>query len=174
MANSFETAERMLIPAVLVYLRASDHILMLHRNTKKNDYHEGKYNGLGGKCEPNESIFDAAIREVKEESGIIISRDSLRLVGHVHFPGFKKNKTKQHVLEDWLVAVFIARLDTRMDFLEKRKGPEGELIWVPQEKVLNLNLWAGDKVFLPKVFSGTSFYATIWYDGELVVKFELD
>ncbi len=48
----------------LCYIRKDDEILMLHRIVKKNDIHEGKYNGLGGKIEPGESPEECIIREV--------------------------------------------------------------------------------------------------------------
>ena len=44
--------------------------LMIYRNKKQNDYHEGKWNGLGGKFEPGESPEECAIREIEEESGL--------------------------------------------------------------------------------------------------------
>ncbi len=46
--------------------------LMIHRTKKENDYHEGKWNGLGGKFEEGESPEDCAIREIREESGLLV------------------------------------------------------------------------------------------------------
>ena len=37
--------------ATLCYVIDDDKTLMLYRNKKENDYHEGKWNGLGGKFE---------------------------------------------------------------------------------------------------------------------------
>jgi 8-oxo-dGTP diphosphatase len=43
-------------------------LLVKRSETKKID--PGVYSGIGGKVEPGESIYDALIREVEEESGI--------------------------------------------------------------------------------------------------------
>jgi len=56
--------------ATLCYVTDGEKTLMLYRNKKENDYHEGKWNGLGGKFEAGESPEECAIREIKEESGI--------------------------------------------------------------------------------------------------------
>jgi len=43
--------------ATLCYVqdKKTNSTLMLHRVKKENDYHRGKWNGLGGKFEPGES-----------------------------------------------------------------------------------------------------------------------
>ena len=45
-----------------------DSILMCFR--KKKDWQEGRYNLVGGSMKPGESIVEAAIRELKEETGL--------------------------------------------------------------------------------------------------------
>ena len=45
---------------------------------------------------------------------------------------------------------------------------EGDLEWVPIANVLDLNLWEGDKKFLPFVFSDKTFSGTFYYkNGQL-------
>lgn len=51
---------------------------MLHRVKKENDMHEGKWNGLGGKIEFGETPEENAIREIKEESGLIVRNPVLK------------------------------------------------------------------------------------------------
>ena len=41
---------------------------MLHRVKKENDYHEGKWNGLGGKFEAGESPEECAKREIEKNA----------------------------------------------------------------------------------------------------------
>ena len=62
--------------------------LMIHRVKKENDYHEGKWNGLGGKFEQGESPEECAVREVREESGLLIKKPKLH--GFISFPNCLK------------------------------------------------------------------------------------
>jgi 8-oxo-dGTP diphosphatase len=52
---------------VLIFILREDHVLMLYRNKAPNQH---LWNGVGGKLEPGESPEEAAIREVKEETGL--------------------------------------------------------------------------------------------------------
>ena len=46
--------------------------------------------------------------------------------------------------------------------------PEGRLLWVDNDKVMDLNMWDGDRVFLEWVATKNVFNAKIEYkDGEL-------
>ena len=72
--------------ATLCYIRDGEKTLMLHRNKKANDMHEGKWNGLGGKVEGGESPEACAIREVLEESGLVVSKPQYK--GFITFPNF--------------------------------------------------------------------------------------
>jgi 8-oxo-dGTP diphosphatase len=142
--------------ATLCYVRRNGRTLMLHRVKKKDDVHEGKWNGLGGKFEAGESPEDCVLREIKEESGLSLRSPVLK--GVLTFPGFAHG-------EDWYVFVF-----TASEFSGKQiDSPEGELKWVPDRDLLKLNLWEGDRVFLPLLkrrghFSGKFHYT----DGRLV------
>jgi 8-oxo-dGTP diphosphatase len=147
----------MTVLATLVYITKDDQTLMIHRVSKDGDLHKGKFNGLGGKFEPGESPLECAIREVKEESNLDIS--DIKLKGHILFPKFDKKG------RDWLV--FIYRADEFTGEL-KRENPEGILDWCPTKDLLNLNLWDGDKIFIPHVFSNSTFEGKFFYkDGNL-------
>lgn len=142
--------------ATLCYVKKEGKTLMLHRTKKENDYHEGKWNGLGGKFEPGETPEECAIRELLEESGLHVTNPELR--GMLTFPAFDG-------VDDWYAFVFVAREFTG----ELIDSPEGDLAWIDDDKVLDLNLWPGDKIFIPwlnqeRFFSGKFNYA----NGEFV------
>lgn len=142
--------------ATLCYVRKGGRTLMIHRVKKENDMHAGKWNGLGGKLEPGETPEECAIREIREESGLVAANPLLK--GFLTFPMFDG-------VEDWYAFVFLVR-DFEGDLID---SPEGFLKWVPNEEVLDLNLWAGDRIFLPwleraGLFSGKFIYQ----DGELI------
>ncbi len=126
--------------------------LMLHRVKKKNDYHEGKWNGLGGKLEETESPEECVIREVKEESGLTIF--SPRMHGFITFPQFDGK-------DDWYVFIFTAD-----NFVgELIDSSEGNLEWIPNDKVTELNLWDGDAVFLKWLKQDKFFSAKFNYEN---------
>ena len=54
----------------LCYIQRGNQYLMLHRVKKKNDLNEGKWIGVGGKCEENESPEECLLRECREETGL--------------------------------------------------------------------------------------------------------
>lgn len=136
--------------ATLCYLTKNGRTLMLHRVKKQDDVHEGKWNGLGGKFEPGESPEDCVKREILEEAGLKLK--SPRLKGVLTFPDFAKG-------EDWYVFVFTAsRFTGRL-----LDSDEGSLAWIKDKDLLKLNLWEGDRVFLPLLrkrgqFSGKFHY----------------
>ncbi|MBI4348692.1 MAG: 8-oxo-dGTP diphosphatase [Elusimicrobia bacterium] len=161
MANAYETGERKAIPAVLIYPERDGEILMLHRNKRPQDFHAGKWNGLGGKCEPDESPLETARRELHEEAGLDLPLERLRPLGIIQFPNFKPKAA-----EDWLVYVFLADVPGGGP---PPACPEGTLEWIPRDKVPGLNLWSGDRHFLPLVLERKPFVATMWYkDGDCV------
>lgn len=122
--------------ATLCYIENQGKTLMLYRNKKENDYHEGKYNGLGGKFESGESPEECAIREVWEESGLNV--ENMILKGTITFPLFDGK-------DDWYV--FLFQIDKFSGKLID--SPEGRLDWIDNDKLLDLPLWEGDKIFLP-------------------------
>ena len=123
---------------------------MLHRVKKKNDIHEGKWNGLGGKLESGESPEECVIREVYEESGLIIKNPNLR--GIMTFPKFDD-------IDDWLVFLYTAT-DFNGDLIESN---EGVLKWINNNEILNLNLWEGDKIYLDWLNQDKFFSAKFIY-----------
>ena len=52
--------------------------LMLHRVKKKNDVNHDKWIGVGGKFEDGESPEDCLLREVREETGLTLTRYRFR------------------------------------------------------------------------------------------------
>ncbi|MCM2278453.1 MAG: 8-oxo-dGTP diphosphatase [Oligoflexia bacterium] len=165
--NAFESGARKAVPAVLVYAQLGDQVLMIHKG-RPGDYHAGKWNGLGGKCEPDESAMEAARRELREESGLELPRECFRPLGILHFPNFKAHRN-----EDWIVWVFIARVPREHSSGLVSECAEGKLEWVPRAKLLELNLWAGDREFLPYVVAERPFQGTIWYHHQEVLRSEL-
>ena len=133
---------------------------MIHRVKKENDYHEGKWNGLGGKFDEGESPEDCVIREVKEEAGLTITNP--RMNGFISFPLFDGK-------DDWYVFIFTAR-----EFSGKLiDSNEGNLEWIPNEKLTKLNLWDGDKIFFDWLFKDKFFSAKFVYENGKMKNYEV-
>lgn len=150
------------IVATLGYILSPDksRVLLIHRNARANDQHLGKYNGLGGKMEPDEDIVACMRREIREEAAIECERLSLR--GTISWPGFGKNG------EDWLGFIFLIE-DFSGTPLER--NAEGELEWIAIASIMALPLWDGDRYFLPLVFDDDSraFHGVMPYrDGKAI------
>jgi 8-oxo-dGTP diphosphatase len=150
------------IVATLGYVLSPDgrRVLMIHRNIRQGDHHLGKYNGLGGKVEPEEDVLAGMRREILEEAGVECT--AMRFRGTLSWPGFGKHG------EDWLGFVFV------IDAFEGEPmsvNPEGTLEWVELDRLFELPMWEGDRHFLPLVFDGDArpFHGVMPYrDGRML------
>ncbi len=105
---------------VLCLIQKEDKYLM--QNRIKNDW-KG-FTLPGGHIERNESIVDAVIREMKEETGLDIQNP--RLCGIKQFP-----------IENGRYIVFLFHTD---EFLgEVTSSEEGEMVWVKKSELSKVN-----------------------------------
>jgi 8-oxo-dGTP diphosphatase len=149
--------------ATLCYVinKKSDSTLMIHRVKKENDYHQGKWNGLGGKFEQGESPEECAIREIKEESGLTVK--SITMKGFITFPMFDG-------IEDWYVFIFVTD-DFEGELIDSN---EGDLAWIPNEQLTEINLWDGDKIFISWLFKDKFFSAKFNYKNGKFIDYEVN
>lgn len=150
----------------ICYIEKDGKTLMLYRNKKKNDVHEGKYVGIGGKFEFGETPEECIIREIKEETGLTVN--SLRYHGLISFPKFAND-------DNWYMFIFSCK-DFEGEVPEDRLDdcPEGRLLWVDNDKVMDLNMWDGDRVFLEWVATKKVFNAKIEYKEGILDKYHVD
>jgi 8-oxo-dGTP diphosphatase len=133
------------ILATLGYVldESGNKVLLVHRIGRgPDDPHHGKYNGLGGKLERDEDIVAGMKRELMEEAGINV--EEMELAGTVSWPGFGKQG------EDWFG--FIFRI-TSFSGDVKTANDEGDLLWMNIDSLMDLQMWEGDRYFLPLVFA---------------------
>ena len=133
---------------------------MIHRVKKDNDMHEGKWNGLGGKLSSGETPEECAVREIKEESGRDVTH--MRLKGILTFPSVANN-------QDWYAFVFVVDA-FEGDLIE---SVEGDLSWIPNDQLLNLNLWQGDRIFIPLLKEPGFFSGKFIYEGGELIDYDL-
>jgi len=147
-----------MIFATLCYLKKDGKTLMIHRTKKENDMHRGKWNGLGGKMISGETPEQCAIREIWEESGLQATK--LELKGILTFPEFSQS-------EDWYAFVFVVH-EFNGELIE---SPEGILRWVEDEELMQLNLWEGDRTFIPWLEQPGFFSARFVYSDGLLKEY---
>ena len=110
--------------------------LMLHRVKKKVDINKGKWIGVGGGFEEGESPDECLRREVREETGLTLTE--FRFRGVVTF--LCNDSTSDQFMYLFTATGWTGELDMDCN--------EGDLAWVAKEKVVDLPIWEGDKIFL--------------------------
>ena len=118
----------------LCYIENNDCYLMLHRTKKKKDVNKDKWIGVGGHAEGNETPQECLLREVKEETGLLLT--SYKFRGLITFISDE--------YEAEMMCLFTADGYTG----ELITCDEGELEWVKKSDVPQLPTWEGDAQFL--------------------------
>ena len=147
----------------LIYLENSrGEYLMLHRVKKKNDINHDKWIGVGGGFEYGESPEECALRETQEETGLTLT--DCRFRGIVTFDCEGQETLYMHL--------FTASGWTG----ELTDCDEGELEWMPKEKVYDLPIWEGDKIFFRLLEQERPFFSLkLSYDrGDVLRRAVLD
>ena len=138
--------------STLCYLERGNEYLMLHRVVKKNDVNKDKWIGVGGHFEQDESPEECLLREVREETGYTLT--SYRFRGIVTFVSGDGVTEYMHLFTADGFTGTPAECD------------EGVLEWVPREKIEDLNIWEGDKIFFRLLASEEPFFSLkLVYDG---------
>lgn len=140
----------------LCYLEKDGCYLMLHRTKKQQDENAGKWIGVGGHIEEDETPEDCLVREVREETGLTLT--GYRARGVVEFSSDEWGEERMHLF-------------TSDDFEgEVTACDEGELKWIPVEQVPSLPLWEGDRIFLQLLTQDVPFFIlSLEYQGQELV-----
>ena len=145
----------------LCYLERGDEYLMLHRTKKENDENHDKWIGVGGKFEAGESPEDCMRREILEETGLTVT--DYRYRGIVTFVSNVYETEYMHLftVTDWTG--------------EARECDEGELAWIKKQKLFDLTMWQGDRIFLRLLQEDVPFFSLkLTYRGDELIEAVLD
>ena len=145
----------------LCYIEKDNQYLMLHRISKKNDVNKDKWIGVGGHFEDRESPEDCLLREVKEETGLTLT--AYRFRGIVTF-----------ICDDYPVEFMC--LYTADGYEGRLKEcDEGRLEWVDKDKLMELELWEGDKIFFRLMDEEAPFFSLkLVYENGVLMEAVLD
>lgn len=139
--------------ATLVYALRDQQVLLLRRTSDPN---RGLWVAPGGKLDRGESPVECAVREMREETGLVIERPVMRAV---------VTETSPRPDYQWLTFIFVA-WDFDGTFTP---APDiGEFRWVPVDEVSKLAIPPADAIFFPRLLQdGTTFNVKFEYDGDL-------
>jgi 8-oxo-dGTP diphosphatase/2-hydroxy-dATP diphosphatase len=128
---------------------------------KKRGFGAGRWNGFGGKVQENESIEDAAKRELREEAGIEVK--SLEKLGVMDFE-FKDNPV--------ISEVHIFRADSFLG--EPTESEEMTPQWWHVDEIPFKEMWPDDTYWMPLFLSGKKFKGRFLFgESDIVLEKEL-
>ena len=141
-----------MLQTTLCYLNENGKTLMLHRVKTKDDVNHDKWIGIGGKFEHGESPEECMLREFAEETGFALTAWAYR--GLVTF-----------VSDTWCEYMHLFSASAYEG--EMRICDEGTLEWVDTDKLTQLPIWEGDKLFLRRLLAGEEeINMTLRYEGD--------
>ena len=143
--------------STLCHIIKDDSYLMMHRVKKENDINKDKWIGVGGKFEYGESPEECLLREVKEETGLTLTKYKFR--GIVTFCYGEDVVEYMHIFDGYEFEGELTECD------------EGELVWVPIKDVCSLPIWEGDKIFFKLLAENADFFSLkLVYDTDDTLK----
>ena len=152
-----------MLQSTLCYLERGDAYLMLHRVKKEHDANRDKWIGIGGKFEDKESPEDCLLRECREETGLTLthwrSRGLLTFIW-----GNMTEFIHLYTADGWTG-----------EMIQGDACREGVLEWVPKEKVEQLPIWEGDKIFFKLLNEEHPWFSLkLVYEGDVLRQAVLD
>ena len=139
--------------ATLCYIVRDGQLLLIR---KKRGIGAGKINGPGGKVDPGETPFAAAIRETQEEVGVTPCDPQLR--GDLLF-----------TFADGLVLRCLIYLADGCQG-DPHETAEAIPLWFPTDALPYEEMWEDDREWLPLLLAGQSFTGSFGVDGDAVTK----
>jgi len=154
------------VPRTLCFITCGDEVLLLKGAPNKRIW-ANRYNGVGGHVEKQEDVFTAALREIREETGLTV--EDLCLCGIV-------NVDAGHPQRGVMLFVFLGRVSSRQVY----PSAEGELEWVAISDLDHYDLVEDLGILLSRALAmrengvcGQPFFARSYYNprDQLQVEF---
>ena len=133
----------------LAYLVKEDSICLGY---KKRGFGAGNWNGFGGKLEAGETLEEAVIREIEEESEVLVSVNDLEKVALVDFFFQDKTHLKVHTF-------FVRNWQGDPQETEEMKPAWFSYTDIPYE-----DMWEDDQYWLPRALLGEKLIGQVTFD----------
>lgn len=140
------------LETTLCLLKRNNEILLA---MKKRGYGEGKYNGVGGKIEKNETPDEAMIRETQEE--ISVTPIQYEKVGIVEFNEYYKGDKQNLMFHLYMVYEWEGTPCETEEMNPK---------WFRIDEIPYDNMFPDDKFWLPLILEGKKIKAFFEFDKD--------
>jgi 8-oxo-dGTP diphosphatase len=120
---------------------------------KKTGFGVGKWVGLGGHIEEGEKPVSAAVREVQEESSLVVPADSLHHLASIQFL-FPSRPTWDQTAQVYVTWVFDG---------EAEESDEVSPRWFAEDELPFALMWDDAKYWMPAVLAGQHVDVTITF-----------
>jgi 8-oxo-dGTP diphosphatase len=140
----------------LVLCAKADRVLLA---MKKRGFGEGWWNGYGGKLDPGETLEQAAVRELEEESGLRVSPNNLSLAGIIDFFFAHQAKDDQRVF-----VYLVTAWDGEPEETEEMRPQWFLLNQLPLER-----MWPADRVWIPQILQGARLKGRVLFGDDMSV-----
>lgn len=138
--------------ATLVFVVRHGQVLLIR---KKRGLGAGKINGPGGRIDPGETPVECAVREVEEE--LRVTPVDPRLRGELSFQFLDGYSIHAYV--------FLAR-----DCIgEPTETDEAIPLWTPVDRIPYDEMWADDRLWVPRLLAGGCFEGRFVFDRDVMV-----
>ncbi|PHN04636.1 NUDIX hydrolase [Flavilitoribacter nigricans DSM 23189 = NBRC 102662] len=134
----------------MIVLRHEKQFLLLKRGKEPN---KGKYVPVGGKLDPFEDPYSAAVRETREETGIDVE--------HLQYAGVLIESSP--TAYNWQCNIYVADIP----YQEVPYCDEGELSWIPYEQIPDLPTPPTDWIIYQYLMRGQVFAFNAILDEQL-------
>jgi len=144
----------MAVPRTLVFLvsvnpATGEREILLLKGAPHKRLWANRLNGVGGHVEANEDVHSAALREVREETGLIVPRLHLRGIVNID-----TGSDEQGARPGVMMFVFLGETTER----SIQPTPEGVPVWLPLASLHDYPLVDDLHALIPRTLDGPFFY----------------
>lgn len=120
---------------------------------KKRGFGVAKWNGFGGKIEAGETFRQCAVRELREETGLIAKEEDLDLVAFLDFK-FVASPELDHIGYVYFLRTYKGT---------PQESEEMEPKWFAVDQFPYDEMWKGDRTWIPEILAGRTIKGTIHF-----------